>query len=179
MALRPLKASELRKIAEAADGQRGTALKVYAKVKDGDDSTVRYGVENPMTMSRPVNEDWRLLLDVMTDFENPNHAGFKMKSVTFSLPSGDELTLLGENFDAMFWSESSIEKFMLPYYLRNLTKAQFDDLYSFFMESKPPHTVYGFIHYPPTDPAGLDRDGIVKLITLTGTKTVKEYRDSL
>jgi len=105
MAKRPLTANELRKLAEAADGIRDkTAYVVWS----GDEPQVK----------TKLDEGDELIVECETRNSASGRSAFK--SITLDPPlidaDGNVIENIVDKYDAMFWSESAIEKFVIPYY---------------------------------------------------------------
>lgn len=96
-------ALQLRQLAEYAASLRNNHWKVVSrKVLKGD----QLAVVPPGTVipSDPV-------LDLKTNAQRPDR---KVPAVTIQAPGGKALPL--KEYDAVFWSEAAVEKFVLPYY---------------------------------------------------------------
>lgn len=115
MEKRQLTANDLRKLAEAVDGVRDETAYVV------------WGNEGPeVRTQRPDSDD--VIFECMTRNAEPNRA--KMVAIKLDRPvitsDGKPLTHFERRFDAMFWSEAAVEKFMLPYYARFSSPDQMD-----------------------------------------------------
>lgn len=136
MARRTLSANELRRLAEAVDGIRDT--KAY----------VVWGANGPEVKTSVAAGD-----DVIAECETNNVVGNRprFRSIGIDPPlvdrSGRPVKDLASHYDAMFWSEPAVEKFVLPYYLRFHTPAEVDAIRSAFNHV----SVYAVIHPPLSD----------------------------
>lgn len=107
MAKRPLTANELRKLAEAADGIRDkTAYVVWS----GDEPQVK----------TKLDDGDELIVECKTRNDTKARAAFK--SIMLDPPlidaNGKPIEHIADKYDAMFWSEAAVEKFVIPYYAR-------------------------------------------------------------
>lgn len=107
MAKRPLTANELRKLAEAADGIRDkTAYVVWS----GDEPQVK----------TKLDDGDELIVECETRNDAKGRAAFK--SIVLDPPlidaDGNAIKNIADKYDAMFWSEAAVEKFVIPYYAR-------------------------------------------------------------
>jgi hypothetical protein len=110
------KANDLRHLAETADGWRDVDL--YAYVKDK---------KLKLSKTKPSNDvRW---IAVKTGCTKPHDMGCpsKVKLATQKNPSGTTVFAgkgTDDYFDSLFWAQSSVEKFMVPYYARIFTATQ-------------------------------------------------------
>ncbi len=98
-----ISASDLRRLAETADGLRNRDL---ALVRRGGHVTLIDAAE------RVATDDH--LLTLRTD-DQTNPAQRPNFDITLQVLNGPSLALRG-TYDAAFWSESAIDKFVIPYY---------------------------------------------------------------
>lgn len=108
MEKRQLTAEELRKLAEAVDGIRDRpAFLVWTAAGD----------LQAKTSLDPGDE---LIVECKTSNAVPDRQQFR--SIALDPPILDEkgspVTDIPAKYDAMFWSEAAVEKFVLPYYAR-------------------------------------------------------------
>lgn len=113
MEARRITAGDLRKLAEAVDGVRD----VPAYVVWGKDGPV-------VTQDRPAADE--VVFECVTNNSVPQRT--RLYSITLE-PSvvtsdGTPVTNVATRFDAVFWSEAAVEKFVLPYYTRVATAAE-------------------------------------------------------
>ena len=115
MEKRQLTANDLRKLAEAVDGVRDETAYVV------------WGKEGPeVSTQQPASHE--VIFECMTSNVEPDRR--KMVAIKLERPvitaEGKPLTHFERRFDAMFWSEAALEKFMLPYYARFSSPRQMD-----------------------------------------------------
>ena len=133
MEVRRMTANDLRKLAEAVDGIRDVPAYVV------------WGKDGPaVTEERPELED--VIFECMTKNTDPNRA--KFRSITLDPPvvrsDGHPMTDIAAQFDAMFWSEAAVEKFVLPYYIRMGTPEEVSRIRKAFNHE----SVFAAIHMP-------------------------------
>jgi hypothetical protein len=108
MEKRLLTADELRKLAEAVDGIRDRSAYLVWTAS---------GEPQAKTSLDPDDE---LIVECETRNAAPERQSFR--SIMLDPPMLDEkgnpVTDLPAKYDAMFWSEAAVEKFVLPYYAR-------------------------------------------------------------
>lgn len=146
-------ANELRKAAEYADGYRGQEVFLVYRpdVIPGDD---RRGV---IAVLQPDKND-RMLCTLQTPFVAPN-SSMNLTPIDYvEARSGNVVwTNLAQratnpadsqtwNFDALFWSEAAIEKFLVPYYARFFSRAEMDLLHQAYTDPE----AYALGHRIPT-----------------------------
>lgn len=105
MEARQLTAGDLRRLAEAVDGIRDVPAYVV------------WGESGPViTKDPPAPEE--VIFQCMTKSATPDRT--KLRSIALDpavvAPDGKVMDVAGQ-FDAMFWSEAAVEKFVLPYYM--------------------------------------------------------------
>lgn len=129
----PITAGELRRLAETADGARSRDL-----VLIWDCDTKSYAiVASELAGANPK------LLDIKTTERVP--ARTRVNGVQIHV-NGLEPNTLTPEYDALFWSESSVEKFVIPYYSRMLEQADMIELWKAHLDEK----VYAFGHVWPS-----------------------------
>jgi hypothetical protein len=113
---RPLRPSLLRRLAEAADGVGSSTWFVasYELVNGEHDLVGGYGSRPDAQANVPSSAYGVFGPYEQTQMKSPSPVD------RFEIYVGEEtrLTYPGEMFDAFFWSESAIRKFVLPYYAR-------------------------------------------------------------
>ncbi|MBX9857310.1 MAG: hypothetical protein K2Y26_17400 [Gemmatimonadaceae bacterium] len=105
-------ANDLRRVAEAADGLRGTTytLSANAPLRDGGTGLGLVPVD-PKAPTAPGE------IRVVTPLKAPGKP--RPKAVYVQHPGTGEMIYIDtEKFDAVFWGEAAIEKFLVPYYVR-------------------------------------------------------------
>lgn len=136
MAKRSLTASELRRLAEAADGIRDQTAYVV------------WGTNGPEVKTRLEKGD-ELIVECETSSEVKARPVFK--SIALDPPivdsEGNPVTHVEAKYDAMFWSEAAVEKFVIPYYARFMTP---DDLVRIMTAFNHPASI-AMIHPPLSD----------------------------
>lgn len=116
MARRTLTANELRRLAEAVDGVRDEPAYIV------------WGANGPEVKTSVGKDD-----DVMAECRTPNKVSGRrsFRSITTDPPivdaTGTPITDIASRYDAMFWSEAAVEKFVLPYLLRYTTPKEVDE----------------------------------------------------
>jgi hypothetical protein len=99
-----LNAHQLRMLADYAESLRG---------RDGDPIYIVPGEHGGVTALTGVDKPADTLFTV--DTFDVGSGRLKPSAVTFSV-AGQDPVQLADEFDAVFWSESAVEKFVLPYY---------------------------------------------------------------
>lgn len=133
MARRTLSANELRRLAEAVDGVRDQTAYIV------------WGKSGPEVKTSVEKGD-----DVMAECRTPNVVRGRrtIRSITIDPPlvdgSGTPITDVASRFDAMFWSEASVEKFVLPYLLRAYTLAEVEEILKLYEQQ----AVSAIMHLP-------------------------------
>ena len=145
--LRALSANELRRIAEAVDGQRNCKLRLVK----------REGEDVPRLVETLGDKD-TLLLDFRTDDHVPPDKKKKLESIRVRPAAASGRTEVVK-FDALFWSESSIEKFVMGYYVRSRTPDEVQSLWNVLTHP----SVMAVAHDPLSDPNALTADSAIRL----------------
>jgi len=120
-------------IAEAVDGVRDT--KAY----------VVWGRTGPEVRTQLEPGD-----DVMVECETDNAVKRRARLAAITLDpavtdgAGRPVTDIATRYDAMFWSESAVEKFVLPYYMRYRTPAEVGRIRGAFDHP----SIYAMVHPP-------------------------------
>jgi hypothetical protein len=166
-----ISAAKLRKLAEAADGQR-----------DQDMVLVLREDEYELVKAEEVRPPDRTNLSGLTV---RTRTGRPAGSPTLS-----QVTIMGEDvdgernvhadLDALFWSESAIEKFVVPYYSRLLDPTDLKDLWDAHLRRE----VYGIGHccYSIYTPLTDIRDSINLVVRASAASvdqapTLQSFRD--
>jgi len=146
----PLDATVIRRAGEFADGRREEEL-VFAEGMDGEVifTTADDAAANLL----------KVKLRVSTGFAQP---GLRRKVRIFLLYDNKGL-LLDEGVDAVFLTQSAVEKFVLPYYTRTcqpkeiqaLRDKLFDDANCIAAPHVPPSVTTGVPGFVPTDEIGV------------------------
>lgn len=134
-------ARQLALLAEWADGLRDRKLMLVR------DANAEFKLKEPDRVDR---ED-TVILQVYTGDAVPDR--LEPVSIKCTLPGGGSAIELADSFDAMFWTESAMEKFFFPYYYaqRILTEKQMQAIKDLFAN----RNVCAFLHMPPSRPGAL------------------------
>lgn len=140
----PSHALMLRRLAEKADGLRDQDLALVQRA-DGTLDVV------------PVDEvgTQPVLYQLRTPSQHPADQRPKFELVLTPPPPGVPFDARAR-YDALFWTESAVEKFLLPYYQRVLTPEELLELARAFRDNP---NVYAVGHWPPTRYELLSTDG--------------------
>jgi hypothetical protein len=144
--LPPLSATRLRELAEAADGLRGVPLKLA--FVDGDYRIVDANARTADDRTIPV---------ATASTKDPDSVKVEDIAITPApkiAPDASGNTKVSQVFDALFWSESAVEKFLIPYYARLKDTRFLDQLRRDFRDK----SVYMIGHLPWTAPVPLEPD---------------------
>lgn len=133
---RPLTANELRRLAEAVDGIRDEPAYVV------------WSGGKPKVTRRLLDTD-ELIVECETKSDLPARPAFN--SIVLDPPMVDQhrvpVTKLSSKYDAMFWSEAAVEKFVIPYYARINTANDVARIRKAFNHQ----SVYAMVHLPLTE----------------------------
>lgn len=148
-------AHELRAAAEHADGLRGQpGLRLAYRDKPRGLDDRRRGV---IVVEELEGND----IDLQVDAETPYNHGATMTPphrVTVQYEQTSAAQNVQTSLDALFWSQSAVEKFLLPYYVRVLPEHEFNILRRAMEDPR----VHALGHRPPTvyvpDPESTDED---------------------
>ena len=146
----PLDATVIRRAGEAADGRREEDL-VFAEGIDGEVTFT--------TQQDAAAKGLKVKLRISTGFTQP---GLRKKVRLFLLYDNKGL-LLDEGVDAVFLTQSAVEKFVLPYYTRTcepkeiqeLRDKLFDDARCVAAPHVPPSVTTGVPGLAPTNEIGV------------------------
>lgn len=148
----PLTANDVRRLAEALDGYRGDPVQVV--LRDGALVWLPNG-EQPKTGDRP-------LFDVQTKDTNPARPALKairLEPMVTAPGGGDAVDDVLTVFDALFWTEAAVSKFVLPYYMRFYSPEDVHKLWLAFLGMNADGTLDGeneilaFGHLPFSEPS--------------------------
>ncbi|MBL8981134.1 MAG: hypothetical protein JNL26_03065 [Gemmatimonadetes bacterium] len=130
---------ELRKLAESAHGERTRTLDLV--VRNGGLALVHRAAAGDTVVCHVNTPPSRVAAD------RPDAA---LRSVKVTGPTGEEVEV-AQTYDALFWTESSIEKFFLPYYAGVLNHEDYATLAgSFYTPSAGQERIVAFGHIPWT-----------------------------
>jgi hypothetical protein len=143
-----LSANELRYLAEKADGMRDQAVSL---IVDGDKVDV--------VATKAVGTRKRLL-DLATPARGPGIAGDAKTQIFWrgKIYGGPNTEL--DEADALFVTQSAIEKFLLPYYMRFKSGAQVQALENMLFNNP---AAVAALHIPPSITKKWPRVGVVNL----------------
>ncbi len=145
---------DLRRAVEAAHGQREQDLELCRVEKSG---ARRSGAVRLLTKTQKADllaDDWKVtpLARTKKRRENTKRKDEVRTKVSIAIAGGKNThKLTGDKADAAFWTESAIEKFMLPYYQRTLSPAAFQLLADAYYVEDTADPILAFIHYPTSD----------------------------
>jgi hypothetical protein len=106
-----LTANQLRQLAEQADGQRGVELELGDMIRQPDGSTT------PSLRPAGTGGDGARSIRILTPLLASNRR--LPAAVTLTSPtSGKLISIDPKRYDALFWGEAAMEKFLIPYYAR-------------------------------------------------------------
>ncbi|HEY8309798.1 MAG TPA: hypothetical protein VIG47_04545 [Gemmatimonadaceae bacterium] len=138
MGKRTLTANDLRALAEAADGARDKPAYVV------------WGDDGPELKTERPPASTEVIFECATNNVVPNRA--KLHSITLDPPvvtsHGKTVTDIVTRYDAMFWSEAALEKFVLPYYLGSGKPELVDRIRKAFNHA----SVVAIMHLPDSSP---------------------------
>lgn len=149
-----LTSNELRRLAEAADGYRNQTLCLV-------DTGQRFEV---IPKSDVDTRSLKPLLEVNTPVDGPNLQGASYKVIY----KGKEYH--HPNVDAVFLSQSAVEKFVFPYYARFLAPAALDRMRTEFYATPG---VFAVVHEFPTVYATLSNHDTKSLVEKPSVATLR------
>ncbi len=144
----PIPADLLRRLGEKADGRRGE-LQAIVRIGTGDAATYDVLTNSEIDARRAAGEKVDILLTVDSARRGAmNHAREGETIITITTPNkgAKTRTYKASEVDAVFLTESAVEKFALPYYAGRLTVNEYDQLIKRYYDS--PENTWGIIHYP-------------------------------
>jgi hypothetical protein len=119
-----LTANQLRRLAEAADGQRGKTLQLKLDKPGG--SMVEVSDVNGLAADAIV---------VSTPMKNPNRP--IPAAVHVTMPDGSRQVKLDTlKYDMVLWGEAAAEKFLVPYYTRFYSEVEMEQLRAAIVSSQ-------------------------------------------
>lgn len=133
-----IESHKLRALAEAADGVRGN--RVFLVHRAATDTFDIVAVVDNATDT--------VILECRTMNTMPNRP--EVEKVDFKVRGKPPKELKGDKFDAVFWTESAVEKFVLPYYARLFgpeSGTRINALLADFNQTD----VAGVVHLPKSD----------------------------
>lgn len=147
---RPMSAGLSRRLAAAADGHRnGAEIYFRARFEPGRDGD--FELSGPFTrdeaMRIQVPDGFGIFGPYRTERCDDDISQTPIRRITIELNNGDKHVFAGNRFDALFWSASALEKFVIPHYsiIGGLGKAQ--RLHDTFLQTD----VFLIAHDPNTE----------------------------
>jgi len=123
-AVRPVSASLLREIAEAADGTRGVSL--YCTATYAMDLKFDHRAETHATLAEAADRQAKLAqegiqVEIFGPFKTEPRSGPELgtspiATIVITLHDNRTISVDPKKFDALFWTVSAVEKFVAPYY---------------------------------------------------------------
>ena len=156
-----IKASTLRRAAEAADGLRNKD--VYLRVKEHD---FEHHDKEP-----PASAD-AVVIRCQSDDKLPPGSRptiLEIKAKTRKHNNAPREHLLHRDYDSIFWTESAVEKFVYPYYARVYGRDAPERL-AVIRDAWESDMVFAVAHLPKSEPFDVEgrlllREGVVRLET--------------
>lgn len=134
-----LTSNQLRRMAEEADGQRGVELEI-GDIERGADGKLLPRLRRAVAGVKSANG-----IRILTPKLAPNRP--IPSRVTLVSPNSDrEIPINPLRYDAVFWGEASMEKFLIPYYVRFYDNVQLAALRTAIANE----TVIALAHLYPT-----------------------------
>lgn len=132
---------------EAAHGAMGEELAIVSTAA-GDKRLIRFA---------DMKSGHTLLLRVFTSPEVPKR--MKPAAITFEPTDSGPKVNVAKDFDACFWSESAVEKFLFPYYEahRLLTRQEMEQLRTRYKSEN----AIAILHMPPSRSLVAETDGSI------------------
>jgi hypothetical protein len=151
---RRMTAGDLRRLAEAVDGVRDVPAYVV------------WGTDGPVvTQDRPHADE--VVFECMTNNSVPQRT--RLRSITLEpalvTSDGKPVPDIAVRFDAAFWSEAAVEKFVLPYYTRMATVSEAVRMRKAFNHT----SVAAMLHMPDSTSrmlTSIRRSGALEALTL-------------
>lgn len=116
---RPLSASLARRLAAAADGHRD-GCEIFFQARYLPDADGDYEVTGPFTREKVGELQAPPGFGIFGPFCTPkcddDISCTPIQHITLHLRNGQTITFAGDRYDALFWSSSALEKFVVPYY---------------------------------------------------------------
>jgi hypothetical protein len=130
-----LEASDLRALAEKADGMRERdlhlvvrkgKLEIVDELKDGDRRVAAVRTDDVTKRRRPFS----LALELGAPVPEPESVSASETPASGELPAMSVLlpSDMTKVFDALFWTESAVDKFVLPYYQKLYSRKRLAEL---------------------------------------------------
>lgn len=143
-----INANRLRWLAESADGKRDVP-RLLVERENGDVDVI--------DVAERKSSD-KVLLELETDSRGPGVDGSALIRVSVDGRIFDPSSGQQDRADALFVTQSAIEKFLLPYYMRFKSAAKVQALENMLYNDP---TIRAAIHIPPSHPFGVSRTGCI------------------
>lgn len=127
--VRPICASLSRRLAAAADGHRN-GQEIFFVARYEPDETGDFELDGPYFRDQlgklRVPEGFGIFGPYCTADCEDDISRTPIRTITIELHNGEKRSFEGNRYDALFWSVSALEKFVIPHYtvVRGLKKAQ-------------------------------------------------------
>lgn len=149
-------ANELLRLAEKADGRRGVT---QTMVRITEKSGVRYDVltDAELDVLRSSGATIETLMKIDAVPVHPKRAAREKETVVVvHVPGAKPKKYNASEVDALFLTESAVQKFVLPYYARTLTATAYTTLLARYYNSASP--AWALIHFPTSQYDVLEGD---------------------
>jgi hypothetical protein len=143
---------QLRRVIESMDALRNEPLRLYHQ--DGELGVARGTLDTPLA----ATDDRTDLLEVRTD-DAPGHT--PADGVTLHLGGVRRELKTTENFDAVFWTESAIQKFVFAYYVSRWSPADFEQFWDTYWRAAERGVTIHAITHNCSVPFSIDASGTV------------------
>ncbi len=146
--------NELLRLAEKADGRRGIA-QTMVRVQDAQGTRYDVLTDAELDALRETGAKIEALVTVNAVAVQPERAArAKETVVTIKVPGAKVRTYNASEVDALFLTESAVQKFVLPYYARTLTLSGYETLLKRYFGGETP--AWALIHFPTSQYDVLD-----------------------
>ncbi len=140
----------LLRLSEKADGRRGIAQTIV-RIRRGD--SVEYDVLTAAEIDarRAAGDSVEELIPVEARHivsSRREREGETIVTITTPGKGARTRSYKASEVDAVFLSESAVQKFVLPYYARSFDIPQYEELLKRYYS--PTEVAWGIIHYPPS-----------------------------
>ncbi len=140
----------LLRLSEKADGRRGIAQTIV-RIRRGD--SVEYDVLTAAEIDarRVAGDSVEELIPVEARHivsSRREREGETIVTITTPGKGARTRSYKASEVDAVFLSESAVQKFVLPYYARSFDIPQYEELLKRYYS--PTEVAWGIIHYPPS-----------------------------
>jgi hypothetical protein len=150
----PFTAAALRLAAEAADGMRGEEVFLVINARDSlvedHKKTAAEADARERELEVVTGVDSHLVLGPCRTANEATLMKKKIVRVYSQLEGVTDLRGLDQNCDGLFWTESSVQKFVLPYYTRIWGVKRTAELWDAFLNDA---RVFAVGHIPKSEPS--------------------------